>query len=734
MTTNNKKTTPLSGQNAPFTNLPILDKTEDDILALLWNAVEQTADSLVITDIDGRIVYVNPAFETITGYSQAEALGQTPALLKSGQHPPEMYAELWQAVSNGRSFKAEFVNRKKDGQLYYQEQTITPIKNGQGEIVHYVASGREITERKQIEQALRQRNEDLAALNELNQRMRERERAMQTAVSTVNSTLALNEVLDRILATIGTVIVCHSASIILLNEQGCYIAASYNLPPPVAEQLPVNCTNLLLKEVAATKRPLILKNAQEDERFENWADTSYIKGWLCVPLLVRDKLIGFITLDNHQPGAYTDEEAKLGLNFANQVAVAVENARLHEDLQTHFKTLRQAQERLVQSEKLAAIGELVAGVAHELNNPLAAVVLHAQLLRYKAVDNSLAKEVAQIVSQAQRASNIVRGLLDFARQRPTERKPVALNKVMDSALSLVAYEFRASNITCNTHYPPDMPPIMGDAHQLQQVFVNLLTNAHQAIRDSQDEGRILITTEVGPSLYLGHAVTKQPLLRLKIEDDGPGIPQHLLTRIFDPFFTTKPAGVGTGIGLSVCHGIVSDHGGYIWAESKLGQGTIFWLELPLAQEADLAQAASAEQTVVRQPVPASLKLTNGSGAAILIIDDEASLRHVMGRSLEKRGYQVTIAASGQEGLDRLAEQSYDLILCDIRMPGMDGVALHRHLQADYPAQAERIVFMTGDIVSPQTRQFLQETAVHHLEKPFELEELIALTEQFLQQD
>lgn len=338
------------------------------------------------------------------------------------------------------------------------------------------------------------------------------------------------------------------------------------------------------------------------------------------------------------------------------------------------------------------------------------------------------------MSQAQRASNIVRGLLDFARQRPTERKPVALNKVMDSALSLVAYEFRASNITCTTNYLPDMPPIMGDAHQLQQVFVNLLTNAHQAIRDSQDEGHIVIATEVGPSLYLGRAVAPLPLLRLKIKDDGPGIPQHLLTRIFDPFFTTKPAGVGTGIGLSVCHGIVSDHGGYIWAESKLGQGTTFWLELPLAQEADLAQTESMEQMVVRQPVPASLKPANGSGAAILIIDDEASLRHVMGRSLEKRGYQVTIAASGQEGLDRLAEQSYDLILCDIRMPGMDGVALHRHLQADYPAQAERIVFMTGDIVSPQTRQFLQETAVHHLEKPFELEELIALTEQFLQQD
>ena len=735
MTNSNEQPTLNAPSPQQFTTIPPFD-TEDDLLALLLNVVEQTADSIVITDINGRIVYVNPSFERITGYSRAEAIGQTPAMLKSGEHAPQMYAELWQAISNGRSFQAEFINRKKDGQLYYQEQTITPIKDSQGQIAYYVASGRDITDRKQVEQALRQRNEELATLHELSQRIRQREKALQTAVSTVNSTLSLNEVLDRILAEIRKAIPCDSASIILQDEDRCILASGYNLPPIPQEEIEqvLDCQNELLQIVIQTKRPLILADAQQDPRFTNWLDMKQIRGWLCIPLLVRDRLIGFITLDSYQEAIYSHEDADLALNFASQVAVAVENARLHEDLQAHFKTLRQAQERLVQSEKLAAVGELVAGVAHELNNPLAAVVLYAQLLQYKTNDKGLSKDLDQIVTQSQRASNIVRGLLDFARQRPPERKLVDLREVIDAALALVSYEFRSNNIAYATHYPPHLPLTMADSHQLQQVLVNLLNNARQAISDVQDQGHIDVRVEIGPSLYLGQEVADQQMIRIQIQDDGPGIPRHLVSRIFDPFFTTKPAGVGTGIGLSICHGIVAEHDGYIWAESTLGEGAVFWLEIPLVTEDETeTQHASVS-------MPQFMRAANGAGegrvsaktaVSVLIIDDEASLRHIMGRALKKQGYDITIAADGQEGLDYVDDHSYDLILCDIRMPGMSGAAFYHYLQAHKPEQAKRIMFMTGDTITPNTRQFLQETAVSYLEKPFELEDLIAQINQFL---
>lgn len=514
----------------------------------LQSAVEQTADSVVITDKKGVVEYVNPAFETLTGYRAGEALGKTPAILKSGRHTDAFYRELWETILAGRAFWAEFINRRKNGELYYQEGSISPVKNKDGEITHFVSTGRDVTSRKEAE---------------------------------------------------------------------------------------------------------------------------------------------------------------------------AERERLHQNLQNQLTILQEAQERLVQSEKLAAVGELVSGVAHELNNPLGAVILYSQLLQRKTSDPGLQKDLATIVSQARRAGGIVRALLDFARQRPPERKETQINDVVAGALNLVAYELRKYNIEYVTFLAPDLPSVLADPHQLQQVFINLLNNACQAIHEISEEGKIIITTSVGPSQYLG-AAAEDPTIRITIQDNGPGIPQEQISRIFDPFFTTKPAGQGTGLGLSVCHGIVSEHGGYIWAQSQEGQGATFFIELPIQQEEPTPppEDAPAEE----EAAPAALD--------VLIIDDELALRQVLARTLTREGYSVKTADNGVDGLCELERREYDLILCDLRMPGLSGPAFYQKVQEKWPHLTRRILFITGDTVSRDTNAFLEETGAACLTKPFEVSNLLhAINEQ-----
>ena len=366
---------------------------------------------------------------------------------------------------------------------------------------------------------------------------------------------------------------------------------------------------------------------------------------------------------------------------------------------------RQIQSKLLQAEKMAAVGQLVSGIAHELNNPLTAIMGYGQLLLGQGLAPEQYSEASKVFQQAERARRIVKNLLYFARENEPERTRVDLNEIVERTLALRSYELRVENILVECELASDLPETMADPYQLQQVVLNLLTNAEQALLQERGQGKVKIKTRVAD----GHRIA------IEISDDGPGVPRRIASRIFDPFFTTKPPGVGTGLGLSIVYGIVKRHGGEVTFENQSGGGARFVVELPVLEiPVNERETAAPEFASDSQPV---------RSGRILVVEDEPSVAQLIVDVLQEEGHQVEAVLESQEGLARLARMHYDLVVCDLRMPRLDGPAFHEALiRAGSPVQ-DRILFVTGDTLAPRTMQFLEKRKLPYLAKPFLVEEL-----------
>ena len=372
---------------------------------------------------------------------------------------------------------------------------------------------------------------------------------------------------------------------------------------------------------------------------------------------------------------------------------------------------KRAEEALRQSEKLAAMGELLAGVAHELNNPLTVVLGQTALLRYTVGEGPLAVRADKIVQAAERCARIVRNFLALARQHPTERQVVHMNGIVQEAVELLAYPLRVDNVEVTLDLAADLPPLWADPHQLHQVVVNLVTNAHHAMRETPSARRLTLATRVDPARLR---------ISLEISDTGPGVPPELQARVFEPFFTTKPPGQGTGLGLSLCQGIVEAHEGAIIVESPPGRGATFRVELPVgAPPAATRDApAAAPSALIR-------------GKTILVVDDETEVGEVLAEMLSVDGHQVETAANGVIALEKLRERAYDLVVSDLRMPELDGPGLYREVERRHPALLGRFIFLTGDTLSPVIGAFLGQTRAPNLNKPFAPEEVRRVVQRVL---
>lgn len=369
-------------------------------------------------------------------------------------------------------------------------------------------------------------------------------------------------------------------------------------------------------------------------------------------------------------------------------------------------------EALYQSEKLSALGSLLAGVAHELNNPLSVVVGHAQLLKETAADARTVERATKIGNAADRCSRIVKSFLAMARQRPPERRAVDLADIVQATLDVTGYSLRTANIEVSLRIDPEVPPIWADPDQLNQVVTNLVVNAQQAMMESQGARKLRIAAR-----YDDH---RQEIV-LELADTGPGIPEEIRGRIFDPFFTTKDIGEGTGIGLAVSHRIVEAHHGQIRVDSQVGEGAVFTVTLPATGE-QAGERPRATRTGRHQP---------GATARILIIDDEPEVAQMLGDIMLAEGHEVETADSGERALQLLSSSSFDVILSDVRMPRLDGPSLYAALERRDPALLQRTAFVSGDTLSPSARVFLQRVHRPFLEKPFTLEEVRELVDQIL---
>jgi signal transduction histidine kinase/BarA-like signal transduction histidine kinase len=365
---------------------------------------------------------------------------------------------------------------------------------------------------------------------------------------------------------------------------------------------------------------------------------------------------------------------------------------------------RDIYQQLLQAEKMAALGQTISGVAHELNNPLATILSWAERLAEKAPDDATRHGLEVILGESERAARIVRKLLTFARKRQSTRSLIDLNQVVRDTLALRAHEQRQSNIEVVLAPAEGLPPVFADAHQMQQVLLNLVINAEQAMRSSHGRGSLVLRT--------WHDAARD-LVALQVSDDGPGIPTEMKSRIFDPFFTTKDTGEGTGLGLTVAYAIVQEHGGSIGVETPPGGGASFTVELPVSgMERATRQGPAAPQANVAQ------------GATVLLVEDERSLALAVGEALTDAGLRVEHAGDGEEALARVRSRAYDLVICDLKMPKVDGRTLYRAIAAATPSLARRVIFVTGDVAGADTERFLEETGCRWLTKPFRLRDLL----------
>ena len=368
---------------------------------------------------------------------------------------------------------------------------------------------------------------------------------------------------------------------------------------------------------------------------------------------------------------------------------------------------RDGRYQMLQAEKMAALGQTISGVAHELNNPLATILSWSERLAERNVDEKTRQGLEVILGEAERAARIVRNLLTFARKRQTTRAMVDLNQVVRETLALRAYEQKVSNIQVVEALATGLPEVFVDGHQIKQVLLNLIINAEQACLGANGRGTIVVRTMHDTDR--GSAV-------LEVNDDGPGIPEDRQGKVFDPFFTTKEVGQGTGLGLTVAYAIAREHGGRIWLESKKGQGASFFVELPISGQHLNPPAARAAQ----QPI----SLEAFKDLRVLVVEDEPALAQAVSEALGDAGFKVDRASDGEEGLTRLTEANYDLIVCDLKMPRIDGMQFYRAMAAATPALARRVIFVTGDVAGTDAERFLEETGCRWLSKPFRLGDLL----------
>ncbi|MDP9126856.1 MAG: PAS domain S-box protein [Pseudomonadota bacterium] len=389
------------------------------------------------------------------------------------------------------------------------------------------------------------------------------------------------------------------------------------------------------------------------------------------------------------------------ISYQDEDSMVIGLYDLTERKQAEAQIARQ-QEVLQQTEKMAALGGLLAGVAHELNNPLSVIVGQSTLLMEGSPEPKVVARADKIFKAADRCSRIVKSFLALARRKPPERKPIDINGIINATLDLLGYQIRMENIQVILNLTPDLPEVTGDGDQLTQVVTNLIMNSLQAMQAWQGKKQLTIATVRDGADHVA----------ISVADTGPGVSPELRTKIFEPFFTTKGGTGGTGVGLSLCLNIVASHGGRLTVEDTPGGGATFIASVPTGAAAIQTESATTADT------PVALETLS-----ILLVDDEVELAQTLADLLEPEGHHIDIAINGAIAVEKLQKATYDVIISDLRMPVMDGPGLYLALRNEFPAYLKRILYVTGDTLSAHVQEFLKENPVPVIEKPYRLKDV-----------
>ena len=610
--------------------------------------MEEMREGYFETDLEGNYTFFNDVICSQLGYTRDELMG-----LNYRAYIPEedvkkvykVYNEIYRTGKPRRLYPA--VNIAKDGTRIFIESSILPRRSSKGEVIGFRGIIRDVTERKRTDEALNRSEEKYRTiLHEMDEGYYE--------VDLAGNYTFCNDVICTRLG--------------YAREE--LMGMTYKVYTPEED---VDTVFSIYNQVYRTGQP---------------------RRWFPVTHVASDGTRIFV--ENSILPIRNSEGRITG--FRGISRDVTERKRMEEER-------RQLEQKAQFANRLASVGEMASGIAHEINNPLTGVIGYAQLLLMQEdLPDNVRKDLETINDGAQRVSNVVQRLLAFARQTKPQRTYVNVNEILETTLDLRGYHLRTSNIEVITHLAPDLPITIADASQLQQVFLNLIVNAETEMGLARSYGKLTVKT-----------LQNNNNIRISFKDDGPGIAAENLERIFDPFFTTREVGQGTGLGLSVCYGIVSEHNGRIFAESKPGRGATFVVELPIV----------TKYVQMELPEPEKSEGQKVTGAKVLVVDDEVVVREFISKVLTEQGQKVDAACSAEDALEMVKDKEYRIILLDIKMPGMSGIDLYKRLKKISPSLARKVVFVTGDVMGTRTTAFLSKVKLPYITKPFDARQLNA---------
>jgi len=662
---------------------------------LLFDGVQEGA---FISTPEGKLLDCNPAFVRMLGYDSREDALQLD-IAKHLWHEPERRAEFRRKMEqNGFVQAYEVTLRRKDGSTLVALESSFATRDASGNVERYQGFLLDITEKKRADIELRRRNEQLGVLNSL--------------ALIANRALDLEEILEQTLQRVTELYKSDTGSIYLVDEdgqtlrrrgvRGHHFAAQggdFTLTPEFIELIVANHVQV----IGAEQITYLPTAALEVLRLEG------VRAFIWAVLWTQQKPIGIIGIGSRTPRTFTTDENTLLVGIAGQLAGTVERQRLYEQTARAYEDLRRTQEQLLQSEKMSAVGQLISGVAHELNNPLTAILGYTELLATE-IDSERGQDFVQkITRQAHRTHRVVQNLLSFARQRKPQKEKVDLRIAVEDTLQLRDYDLKLNNVEVVRDYN-EVPSVVADGHQLEQVFLNIVNNAADAMLEKAKGGTLRV-----------RVYAQATTVYVEFRDSGPGVSDT--KRIFDPFYTTKQVGKGTGLGLSICYGIIKEHGGEISARNHPEGGAVFTIALPMAREAEDASRAAAPRHAEA--------LMHGR---VLLVDDEESVLEFEREVLTSAGAEVVCLTNGDAAIARLKQETFDAIVLDGKMPGgWNGIDIYQWVAENAPAQASQVVMTLSDVDETSTRELLHEKKVPYLVKPFEVAELIAAIRRITQQ-
>ncbi len=658
--------------------------------------VSNVQEGVFISNPQGRFLDFNDALMRILGFEERDELlnADIPSMFVNPADR-ERLKKLLQ--DHGAVADFEYEVRRKDGEVRVMLESSIAIRDAAGNLTALQGFLLDITDRKRAEQEIRRRNRELMVLNSIGQ--------------TLTESLDLTDSVHRTLRQMTELFKLDASSLYLFDEAGLTlrrIAAVGHRSEQGRHIPPVTVQPELLQHIKAVHAtflsaqglqiPMILREAQRKEGLHS----AFV-----VILWSKDRVLGGLVVGSRTPREFSPADINLLIAVGSQISNAIDRSVLYEETRQAYENLRRTQEQLLHSEKMAAVGQLISGVAHELNNPLTAILGYSQLLLSSGQMPPQGMEYSdKLYKQAQRTHRIVQNLLSFARQHKPERVAVQLNQILEDTLALRDYDLRLNNIRVHYDLAPDLPMTGADPHQLQQVFLNLVNNAVDAILEHATEGDLWVSTRA-----------KDDCLIVEFKDSGPGVKDA--SRVFDPFYTTKPVGKGTGLGLSICYGIVTEHGGSIGVSNVQPSGACFTIELPYQRAAAPEDAIPANGTVAAR------------GGRILLIDHDESVREAVEAILREGNHAVRSAASFPEAQQLLGEQEFDAVVADAGVRGAaGGEGLQEWLTANRPVLAGRLVWMSASAVPAQAGEHAG-NGLLALQKPFQAADLLSAVETVL---